>query len=63
MYYRILQEQYHCNAAGAIADIIERLNISEEGRLEAVTILKQELPKKEVLLRGTTEDLKDLETE
>jgi hypothetical protein len=63
MYYRILQEQYGCKAAGQIADIIERLAISQNrmGRLEGVNILKQELPKKETLIRGVAESIKDLE--
>jgi len=63
MYYRILQEQYNCEAAGEIADIIERLAISSGrmGRLEAVNILKQELPKKETLIRGVAESIKELE--
>lgn len=63
MYYRILQEQYGCQAAGEIADVIERLAISNNrlGRLEGVNILKQELPKKEVLMRGVAESIKELE--
>ena len=63
MYYRILQEYYGSEAAGKIADIIERLSISlnRMGRLEGVNILKQELPKKETLIRGVAESLKELE--
>lgn len=63
-YYRILQEAYGCKAAGTIANILERLNISTvrsveswSSRMEAVTVLKQPLPKKEVLLRGTGESI------
>lgn len=63
VYYRILQEQYGCEAAGQIADVIERLAISHSrlGRLEGVNILKQELPKKEVLMRGVAESMRELE--
>jgi hypothetical protein len=63
VYYRILEEQYGCVAAGQIANIIERLSIANNrmGRLEGVNILKQELPKKETLIRGVAESIKDLE--
>jgi phosphopentomutase len=63
MYYRLLQEQYSCDAAGKIADIIERLAISNNrmGRLEGVNILKQELPKKEMIIRGIAKGIEELE--
>lgn len=60
-YYRLLEEQYQCQAAGAVANILERLAISSQrmGRLEGVNILKQQLPKEEVLLKGLAESIKD----
>ena len=69
VYYRILQEAYKCKAAGIIADILERCNISTvrssdcwNARLEGVSILHQkDLPKKEILTRGIAESLKELE--
>ena len=53
-YYRLLQEQYGCQAAGDVANILERLLISNErkGRFEAVTIVQQKLPKEETIYRG-----------
>lgn len=56
-YYRILQEQLKCKAAGAIADILERLAVSTErrGRLEGVQVLMQQFPKTETLLQGVSE--------
>lgn len=59
-YYRLLEEQYESKAAGCVADIMERIAISTTrmGRLEAVGILKQQLPKEEVLLKGLAESLR-----
>lgn len=58
-YYRILQERFNCETAGAIADILERLSISLErkGRLEAVQTLMQQFPKTETLIRGLSDEL------
>jgi hypothetical protein len=60
-YYRLLEEQYDCKAAGAIANILERLKISTNrmGRLEGVNILKQQMPKEETLIKGLAESLKE----
>jgi hypothetical protein len=59
-YYRILEEQYECKAAGDIANILERLSISKDGdgRLEGFGILKGNTPKQETILRGLSEELK-----
>lgn len=69
-YYRVLKEAYGCEVAGKIADILERLNIATvrsseawNARMEGVTVLRQPLPKKETLLRGIAETLKEEETE
>jgi hypothetical protein len=61
-YYRLLEEQYNCKAAGAIADVIERLlmSSSRQSRLEAVTILEQKMPKEETIVRGLSETLQKL---
>lgn len=63
-YYRLLEEEYHCKAAGAIANILERLKISagRMGRLEGVNILKQQMPKEETLIKGLAESLRDIKT-
>lgn len=60
-YYRLLQEQYNCKAAGAIANILERLKVSSNrmGRLEGVNILKQQMPKEETLIKGLADSLKE----
>lgn len=60
-YYRLLEEEYSCKAAGAVANILERLAVSNKrmGRLEGVTILKQQLPKEEVLLKGLADSIKE----
>lgn len=61
-YYRLLEEQYDCKAAGRVADILECLAISNKrmGRLEGVAILKQQLPKEEVLLKGMSDSLREM---
>ena len=53
-YYGILSEEYGCEAAKSIGDLLKRLSISTDrmGRLEGVTVLKQEMPKEEILFRG-----------
>jgi len=58
-YYRILQERFDCETAGAIGDILERLSISMErkGRTEAVQTLMQQFPKTETLIRGISDEL------
>jgi len=63
-YYRLLEEQYNCKAAGAIANILERLKISASrmGRLEGVNILKQQMPKEETLIKGLADSLRDIKT-
>jgi hypothetical protein len=62
-YYRILDEYYQSKAAGIIANILERLAISGKrmGRLEAVTILRQQMPKEETIIRGIADSLKKVE--
>lgn len=47
MYYRILETNYDCVEAGAIADIMEKLAISRDrqGREEGVRVLGQGMPK------------------
>lgn len=64
-YYRILQERFKCETAGAVADILERLSISvnRQGRLEGVNVLLQKFPKQETLLKGFSELLKRAEGE
>jgi hypothetical protein len=70
-YYRILEEQYGCEAAGKIANVLERLSIStvrsSEGwnaRKEGVVILSSsQLPKKETLIRGIADNIKELAEE
>jgi hypothetical protein len=63
-YYRLLEEEYNCKAAGAIANILERLKISAQrmGRLEGVNILKQQMPKEETLIKGLAESLREVKT-
>ncbi len=62
-YYGILSEEYECNAAKSISCLLKRLAISNKrmGRLEGVTILQQQLPKKEVLLQGISERLEKMD--
>lgn len=64
-YYRILEERFKCETAGAVADILERLSISVErkGRLEGVNVLLQQFPKQETLLKGFSELMKRAEGE
>ena len=59
-YYGILSEEYGCVAARSISDLLKRLSISTNrmGRLEGVTVLKQEMPKEEIMFRGISEGLK-----
>ena len=59
-YYGILSEGYDCEMARRVKDMLERLAISSSrmGRLEAVSIMKQELPKNEIMFRGISEGLK-----
>lgn len=60
VYYRTLDEQYGCVAAGKVADLLERLAISyqRQGRLEGFGILKGNTPKQETVLRGLSDELK-----
>lgn len=60
VFYRVLGSQFECKVASDTADLLERLAISNKrmGRLEAVEILRGQLPKEEVLLRGISESLK-----
>jgi hypothetical protein len=66
-YYRLLEEAYGCEAAGKVANILERLSISTvrgdgwNARMEGVTILHNDLPKKETIVRGIADSLKELE--
>jgi len=64
-YYRILEEQYDCKAAGEIANMLERLAISYDrmSRLEGVSILKGNQPKQETLIKGVAADLKKIADE
>lgn len=59
-YYRILDEEFECQAAKSVANILERLSIATngEGRKEGTAILMQDLPKEQVLLRGISEAVK-----
>ena len=62
-YYGILSEEYGCEAAKSIGDLLKRLSISTDrmGRLEGVTVLKQEMPKEEILFRGISKGLEKAE--
>jgi len=64
-FYRLLEEQYNCKPAGEVADILERLAISDngEGRLEAFHILKGKTPTEEKMLTGIAEILKNASEE
>ena len=58
-YYRLLEEDYECKAAGSVANILERLAVSSKrmGRIEGVTILRQQLPEESVIIRGFSREL------
>ena len=58
-YYRLLEEDYECRAAGSVANILERLAVSAKrmGRIEGVTILRQQLPKEDIVIRGFSREL------
>lgn len=62
-YYRILDEEYGCDAAKGVCNILERLAISTNrgGRLEATNMFTKELPKEEILLRGMAKSLEEQE--
>ena len=59
-YYGILSEEYDCEAARSIGDLLKRLSISTNrmGRLEGVTVLKQDMGREEIMFRGLSEGLK-----
>lgn len=62
IYYRTLDEYFHCKAAKTIANLLERLSISSsrKGREEAVkAILAVRKSGEGLLLRGIEESLKD----
>jgi hypothetical protein len=54
-YYRILDEYYGSEASKVIANLLLRLSVSTKrmGRMEAVTVLLQRLPKEEEIPIGT----------
>jgi len=61
-FYRVLQECYGSNAAGRIADILERLSLSKSrmSRKEAVTtLIGGKFQRPEEIMRGTEEGLKE----
>jgi hypothetical protein len=63
LYYRFFEEKYNCKTAGIIADIMERLAISIEGkgREEAVqAIQKTILPKTQPVYIGSEEITKEV---
>ena len=59
-YYRILDEYYGSNASKIIANLLLRLSVSDRrlGRMEAVTVLLQRLPKQEEIPIGTDDMLR-----
>ena len=59
-YYRILDEYYGSEASKIIANLLLRLSVSDKslGRMEAVTVLLQRLPKQEEIPVGTDTMLK-----
>jgi hypothetical protein len=64
-YYRLLEEHFESKAAGKIANILERLSLSNErmSRLEGVAVLRQEMPKVETVVRGVSPELETKEEE
>jgi hypothetical protein len=58
-YYRLLGQEFKCEAAQRIANTLERMAISDDGlgRLEAVETLRQQLPREEVVLKGIAESM------
>lgn len=58
-YYNILGEEFGCETAQHVGDILKRLSISTDraGRTEGANILMQDLPKEETILRGIANSL------
>ena len=54
LFYGLLKEGLNCDSAGDIKDMIERMLIARggDGRLEAVTILRQQFPRVREVAKG-----------
>jgi hypothetical protein len=63
-YYRILYAHFKCDAARSIANILERLSVSNnrEGRREGVIALLQKLPSPKYLPGGMDELIQKLQS-
>lgn len=62
-YYRLLEKYYDCGSAGVIANVLERLSISDTraGRIEGVKVLIGGVPKEKTILQGIDNALKQLD--
>ena len=62
-YYRLLEEYYECGSAGKIANVLERLSISNTrmGRIEGVKTLIGGVSKEKTILQGIDNALKQLD--
>jgi len=61
-HYRIIEETYKSEAAKRIANILERLSIAMRrgGRLEAVAVLRSNLPPETTMISGEESELNRL---